>query len=59
MKDLEKIQDKAENIKEKGESLIKNGLKDAIKSIILNDIEAFEDEEDEIYLEELKSKYSK
>lgn len=41
------------------EFLIKNGLKDAIKSIILNDIEAFEDEEDEIDLEELKSKYSK
>ena len=41
------------------EFLIKNGLKDAIKSIILNDIEAFEDEEDEIDLEELKAKYSK
>ena len=41
------------------EFLIKNGLKDAIKNIILNDIEAFEDEEDEINLEELKAKYLK
>ena len=41
------------------EFLIKNGLKDNIKDIILNDIEAFEDEEDEIELEELKSKYLK
>lgn len=41
------------------EFFIKNGLKDAIKNIILNDIEAFEDEEDEIDLEELKSKYNK
>ncbi len=41
------------------EFLIKNGLKDNIKDIILNDIETFEDEEDEIELEELKSKYLK
>ena len=41
------------------EFLIKNGLKDNIKDIILNDIEAFEDEEDEINLEELKAKYLK
>ena len=41
------------------EFLIKNGLKDNIKDIILNDIEAFEDEEDEIELEELKTKYLK
>ncbi len=36
------------------EFFIKNGLKDKIKNIILNKIEAFEDEEDEIDLEELK-----
>ncbi len=36
------------------EFFIKNGLKDKIKNIILNNIEAFEDEEDEIDLEELK-----
>lgn len=41
------------------EFFIKNDLKDNIKDIILNDIEAFEDEEDEIDLEELKSKYKK
>ncbi len=41
------------------EFFIKNDLKDSIKDIILNDIEAFEDEEDEINLEELKVKYSK
>ena len=41
------------------EFLIKNGLKDYIKNIILNDIEVFEDEEDEIDLEELKAKYLK
>ena len=39
------------------EFLIKNDLKDFIKEIILNDIEAFEDEEDEIDIEELKVKY--
>ncbi len=39
------------------EFFIKNDLKDNIKDIILNDIEAFEDEEDEIDLDELKSKY--
>ena len=37
------------------EFFIKNGLKDNIKDIILNHIEAFEDEEDEIDLEELKN----
>lgn len=37
------------------EFFIKNGLKDKIKNIILNKIEAFEDEEDEIDLEELKN----
>lgn len=37
------------------EFFIKNGLKDKIKNIILNRIEAFEDEEDEIDLEELKN----
>lgn len=37
------------------EFFIKNGLKDKIKNIILNNIEAFEDEEDEIDLEELKN----
>lgn len=36
------------------EFFIKNGLKDNIKDIILNHIEAFEDEEDEIDLELLK-----
>lgn len=36
------------------EFFIKNGLKDKIKNIILNRIEAFEDEEDEIDLQELK-----
>lgn len=41
------------------EFFIKNGLKDSIKNIILNDIEAFEDEEDEIDLKELKMKYGK
>ena len=41
------------------EFLIENGLKDCIKNIILNDIEVFEDEEDEIDLDELKSKYLK
>ncbi len=41
------------------EFLIKNGFKDCIKNIILNDIETFEDEEDEIDLDELKSKYLK
>lgn len=41
------------------EFFIKNDLKDNIKDIILNDIEAFEDEEDEIDLDELKSKYKK
>ena len=41
------------------EFFIKNDLKDSIKDIILNDIEAFEDEEDEIDLEELKAKYQK
>ena len=41
------------------EFFIKNGLKEAIKNIILNDIESFEDEEDEIDLDELKSKYNK
>ena len=41
------------------EFFIKNGLKESIKDIILNDIEAFEDEEDEIDLEELKTKYVK
>ena len=39
------------------EFFIKNDLKDQIKDIILNDIEAFEDEEDEIDLDDLKSKY--
>lgn len=39
------------------EFFIKNGLKDSIKDIILNDIEAFEDEEDEIDIDELKTKY--
>lgn len=37
------------------EFFIKNGLKDKIKTIILNKIEAFEDEEEEIDLEELKN----
>lgn len=37
------------------EFFIKNGLKDKIKNIILNRMEAFEDEEDEIDLEELKN----
>ena len=37
------------------EFFIKNGLKDKIKNIILNRIEAFEDAEDEIDLEELKN----
>lgn len=37
------------------EFFINNGLKDKIKNIILNNIEAFEDEEDEIDLEELKN----
>lgn len=41
------------------EFFIKNDLKDNIKDIILNDIEAFEDEEDEIDLDELKAKYKK
>ena len=41
------------------ELLIKNELKDNIKEIILNHIEVFEDEEDEIDIEELKSYYSK
>ena len=41
------------------EFLIKNGFKDSIKNIILNDIEAFEDDEDEIDLDELKTKYLK
>ena len=41
------------------EFFIKNGLKESIKDIILNVIEAFEDEEEEIDLEELKSKYNK
>lgn len=41
------------------EFFIKNGLKESIKDIILNDIEAFEDEEEEIDLEELKTKYVK
>ncbi|MBQ7409826.1 MAG: hypothetical protein IJW20_00395 [Clostridia bacterium] len=41
------------------EFFIKNDLKDQIKDIILNDIEAFEDEEDEIDLEDLKAKYKK
>lgn len=37
------------------EFFIKNGLKDKIRNIILNNIEAFEDEEDEIDLNELKN----
>lgn len=37
------------------EFFIKNGLKDKIKDIILNYIEAFEDEEEEIDLESLKN----
>ena len=41
------------------EFFIKNDLKDQIKDIILNDIEAFEDEEDEIDLEDLRSKYKR
>ena len=41
------------------EFLIKNGLKDAIKNIILNDIEVFEDDEEDINLEEIKVKYLK
>lgn len=41
------------------EFFIKNDLKDQIKDIILNDIEAFEDEEDEINLEDLKTKYKR
>lgn len=41
------------------EFFIKNDLKDYVKDIILNDIEAFEDEEDEIDLESLKSKYKR
>lgn len=40
------------------EFFIKNGLKDNIKQIILNNIEAFEDEEDDIDLEELKRIYN-
>ena len=36
------------------EFFIKNGLKDKIKTIILNKIEAFEDDEEDIDLEELK-----
>lgn len=39
------------------EFFIKNDLKDNIKDIILNDIEAFEDEENDIDLENLKLKY--
>ena len=41
------------------EFFIKNDLKDCIKEIILNDIEAFEDEEEEIDLNEIKAKYKK
>ncbi len=41
------------------EFFIKNDLKNQIKDIILNDIEAFEDEEDEIDINELKIKYKK
>lgn len=41
------------------EFFIKNDLKDNIKDIILNDIEAFEDEEEEIDLEDLKAKYKR
>lgn len=40
------------------EFLVKNGLKDNIKEIILKYIEVFEDEEDEINLEELKQNLS-
>ena len=39
------------------EFFIKNDLKDNIKDIILNDIEAFEDDEEDIDLDELKAKY--
>lgn len=39
------------------EFFIKNDLKDNIKDIILNDIEAFEDDEKDIDLDELKAKY--
>ena len=41
MKDLEKIQDKAENIKEKGEYLIKGGLNkvyDAVKGTVIEKV---------------------
>jgi hypothetical protein len=38
------------------EFFIKNGLKDKIKEIILNEFEAFEDEEDEIDIENLKKR---
>ena len=41
------------------EFFIKNDLKNQIKDIIQNDIEAFEDEEDEIDINELKIKYKK
>lgn len=41
------------------EFFIKNDLKDNIKDIILNDIEAFEDDEEDIDLDELKAKYKR
>ena len=37
------------------EFFVRNGLKDNIKSIILNSIESFEDEENEINIENLKN----
>ncbi len=42
-------------LEERLEFFIKNGLKDKIKNIILNRIDAFEEEENEIDLEELKN----
>lgn len=41
------------------EFFIKNDLKDCVKDIILNDIESFEDEEEQIDIDDLKKKYKR
>ena len=48
------LQRRIDYLEKRFEFFIKNGLKDKIKTIILNKIEAFEDDEEDIDLEELK-----
>lgn len=53
--DAEIITFNTDYLEKRLEFFVKNGLKDKVKEIIINSIESFEDEEDEIDLEYLKS----